>query len=115
MAAFSDLRTRLAAERNSILTELATGDALPPGLLCRLADVHFALQALDHCVTDDASRGARRVLVRDVADAPLELVLYDGDAAPVRADLQPLHALALAADLVEGARRRLADAVGRSA
>jgi hypothetical protein len=49
-------------------------------------------------------------VITDVSGLPIAMTLYRGDAALVTVEIEPLRALALAGELIEAARRRLAAA-----
>jgi hypothetical protein len=56
----------------------------------------------------DSTPDTGRIVLLDVPGQPLALTLHDADGQIGAAVLEPLDALALAADLVASARRRLA-------
>ena len=114
----ADLRTRLEADRAALVEMLAAtpdGRPLESGFVAMLADTSAALSAIDVMVTTDAAAAnGRRVLVVDVAGTPAVLIqVYDNDGAMTQVPVLPGRALALAEQLLAGARQRLRQGDGR--
>ena len=112
------LRARLEAERAALVELLAAtpdGQPLESGFLAMLADTSAALSALPAIGTTEASAATgRRVVVVDAPATPAILLqVYDHDGAMVQVPILPGRALALAEQLLAGARQRLRQGDGR--
>jgi hypothetical protein len=109
---FAALRRRLAADRAALACELAAlPDVahLPPGILALLAYLHSAAAAVEAVTADEPLAGTGRVMLRDTHGEPLVLAIDPAAGPALAVTLAPLRALALAEDLIAGARRRLAE------
>ena len=106
------LRSRLETDRAELVEMLAAtpgGQPLESGFLALLADTSSALAAVDAIVAPDtATATGRRVVVVDAPATPAVLLqVYDHDGAMVQVPVLPGRALALAEQLLAGARQRL--------
>ena len=112
------LRARLEADRAELVKVLTATPAdrpLETGFVAMLANTEGALAALPTPnPTETSAATGRRVVVVDAPATPAVLLqVYDHDGAMVQVPILPGRALALAEQLLAGARARLRQGDGR--